>query len=533
LSKTSISAIANEAQEGTPELAYIDELPIVEKPSNPVAPEPPERINKYIYPEFAGLAGERYLLSLAEQFAPLALWRTWYAAVSFQAPGQCCYVGVGRITTRVGPKERKIYLDLQALEERGWLTMSRVRMPFLEDDGTIVYHPVTDKNFTGFYETAHDYHLWMQDKTHYIAPERENMPLILEDAELTKRLIKFENYRRLLLCAKPGRKPKEIREDYQSRLLAQMEQQRTPVQEVNIYFNESANTIAPYRIDQADSSNEEEDRSSFSTSEKGRALTIRKTQVETDTNSKPKPNPPIATGRTENSAAGEAVKDARRVMGYTEEELRRDNKKRGAAVAGIPADQYAKLTGGLDRAEQEERRQREQEAQEHQQSRPQRERPARVVEEVGTYARQYDEPERVQSAITRAVKTYVTAQQALDHFNDALYWSFYDEAKQAANKRAHKRNRKNGVNRVPYMLTCLENNFQFSLEELVFLRTEDPLYTDYGLWDVIDHLRISYQEQISSGQTRLDYRQWLGMLLDQLEHCKEPKARANRTTRDE
>jgi len=533
---SSISVTPNEVQvpEGkSTQLAHLDDLPIAGKALNPDQAQA-ER-PKYHYQEFEGLAGERYLLSLAEKFAPFALWRTWYAFVSYQASGSTCYVGVSRVVDprkgRVGVRERKIYLDLQAMEDRGWLVMSRVRKPFLEEDGGIVYHPATDKDFTGFYETAHDYHLWMQDKANYIPPERENVPLILADAELTRRLIKFENYRRLLLCAKPGRKPQEQSEDYYSRQLAQI---RTPIQEVKEYSNPHTNTLSSYRIDQVNS-NQEIESSSSSTSKRGTALspsTIRNTQTELYSNSKPEPNPP--TTKTENGAAGDAAKDVRSTIGYTDEELRRDIKKRGAAAAGIPADQYAKLNGGQDRAEQEERNQRELEAQAHtQQTRQERERPAQIAAVIDPYARTYEDPEKIPGDITRANKLFFTAQQALDTFNETLFWAFYDEAKKAAGRHAHKHtNRLGRVNRVPYMFTCWENAFKFSLEELVFLRTEDPLYCEYGLWDVIDYLRNGYQEQINGGQTLLDYRQWLQSLLDQLEHCKEPKERNNPTTRD-
>jgi hypothetical protein len=156
-----------------------------------------------------------------------------------------------------------------------------------------------------------------------------------------------------------------------------------------------------------------------------------------------------------------------------------------------------------------------------------------VVTEVEQYASQYDDPEKVRGDGTRAVKLFFTAQQALDFFNENLFWAFYDEARKAAAKYAHKHtNRQGRNNRVPYMFTCWENAFNLSLEELVYLRTENPLYTDYSLWDVIDHLRVNYQQQYHDGQTRLDYREWLQILLDRLENRKEPKERNNRTTRD-
>ena len=93
-------------------------------------------------------------------------------------------------------------------------------------------------------------------------------------------------------------------------------------------------------------------------------------------------------------------------------------------------------------------------------------------------------------------------------------------------------NAKGRVNRMPYFFTCLENAFAFSLEELVYLRSDYPLSTEIEVWDMIDHLRETYQQQCHSGQTQLDYRQWLELILDQQEHRKWPKRRKNVTAKD-
>jgi hypothetical protein len=533
----SIPVSSKKVQEGIP--SNLCEFPIAEGTTPPGATgdqvsAQDERPNKYKYPEFEGLAGERYLLSIAEQIAPLALWRTWYAAVSFQAPGQACYVGVGRIVERVGPKERKIYLDLAAMEARGWLNQERAWMSFTREDGSIVHHAVTIKDFSGFYDCAHDYHLWIHSPE-YIAPERENAPLILSNVELTKRLIRFECYRRILLCAKPGRKPREAPQDFYTSQIERLEQIRTGVQNMNLYFNAPANTCAAYRVIELTSSHGG-DSSSSSTSERSAAAsptTIRNRQAEQITEqhqeqgsphqvySKPKPNPHPMPDR--HSAA--ATKGVGNELGYTEEELKHDPKKRGAAAAGIPAEQYAKLNGGLDHADEM--------AAEVGKERPAREIPTRVETEITTYAGLYDDAHLIASDVTRCKKIYATAEQALAHFNENLFWAFYDEARSAAAKYAHKRRNSRGrVNRIPYMFTCLENAFNFSLEELVYLRTEDPLYTDYSLWDVIDHLRKTHQQQYYSRETALDYRDWLQAILDQLERGAEPKQRINPTRRE-
>src|SRR6266571_2218139 len=74
---------------------------------------PSERFNKYVYPIFAGYSGELYLNLILKMILPYALYRTWSTAVSFQAPGNVCYVGVGKIAEREKPGVRKIQKDLQ------------------------------------------------------------------------------------------------------------------------------------------------------------------------------------------------------------------------------------------------------------------------------------------------------------------------------------------------------------------------------------------------------------------------------------
>jgi len=77
----------------------------------------------------------------------------------------------------------------------------------------------------------------------------------------------------------------------------------------------------------------------------------------------------------------------------------------------------------------------------------------------------------------------------------------------------------------------LENAFSFTLEEPVYLCADDPLYTDYSLWDVTDTVHDNYQWLFNTGQITEDYRTWLCDILDELEKRKEPKQRLNPTTR--
>ncbi len=269
-------------------------------------------------------------------------------------------------------------------------------------------------------------------------------------------------------------------------------------------------------------------------------MTIRKSQVEVQQEtgsilcigpemalSNPKPNVPLPPS----AKGGVAAKEVERVQGYTTKELKQDTGKRGAAAAGIPAEHYEKLSGGKDQAERQEERQREDHIQER---RPQREIPAQIIKEVTEYARQYDDMHILPSDVTRAAKIYFTAAQSLDFFQETLYWTCFDGARNAAKRLrgCEHTNAKGKRNRMPYFFTCFENAFSFSLEELVYLRTDNPLFTDCSLYDVVDHLRRTYQQQYYDGETRLDYREWLQTILDQLEQRKEPKQRKNQTTRE-
>lgn len=489
--------------------------------------------HKYKYAVFDGLNGERYLFSLAQRIAPFAIWRTWYAAVSYQAPDGDCYVGVPRLTDerdgRVGVQERKIYLDLAAMEERGWLVQEYVQKPFKAKDDTVVLRVVPQKNFDGFYDAAYDYHLWLSD-TSYIAPKRHNVPLIRANADLLKRLIKFENYRRLLVCAKPGRKPQTTRQDFYACQLEKLQHQEST--QGNTLANTPVNKDSLYRIprnSQSTTTDRDSESSIPEREERVGEAAIRNLNTRSSTH-EPNPNP----RPQEQTPAGEAVKDASSELGYTEAELEYDTDKRGAALVGIPAEQYAKLNGGKDQLEQDAEAQRRTQVPElPTQMRPAREIPLAVTRAITEFAKLYDKKHLIQSDVTRIAKIYFTAAQTIEGFTDTLFFALFDEARKAAMKKTNctYTDEHGRVNRMPFFFTCLENAFSFSLEEMVYLRADDPLYSDYSLWDVTDKVHDEYQRLFNTGQITDDYRTWLCDILDLLEKRKEPKQRLNKTIR--
>ena len=269
--------------------------------------------HKYKYTIFDTFAGERYLYSLAQKFAPIACWRTWWAAVSYQIPGESCYVGIPRLTDErdgsVGVKERKIQKDLQALEARGWLRQQQVLKTFKTRDNRLMTRAVPDKDFEGFYDAAYAYHQWLES-AEYIAPLRENLPLLLADPVLIKRLIRFENYRRLLINAKPGRKARISHQDFYTCQLALLEQKSEEngqdVQDEpkpNQYLNTFTNEDSLYRISgSSQSTNRYRDSEDSTPGEKEGTMAIRRFNPKSNTSphpskSDPKPRPPGSTGR--------------------------------------------------------------------------------------------------------------------------------------------------------------------------------------------------------------------------------------------
>ncbi|GCE32208.1 hypothetical protein KDA_76920 [Dictyobacter alpinus] len=561
----SIQHSPNKSQEGTGPKS-IDSLligspdsTVLSSRSNTPTPETSQAqaqqlINKYKWPEFAGFAGERYLESILQSILPMALFRTWHNLSVREAPGQGAYAGVARIATVSSRCERKIYQDLADFSERGLLEMSKAWRPITTADGTQRMQLVTVKNFERLYDLAHEFHQWSQD-AFYIAPQRENAEFIIQDADLFQKLLRFECYRKILLLRKPGPKATARKHWYNHSI----DELLAVAQNVLV---DNANDALEHKSDVEDEilkkqlseqlkkhsvygsiPTENFNGDSFpktSTSEKGMTYpptTIRNpTGQQSNKDQKATEQQNYIETKTEGlstvSQCGAAAAES--VLGYTEKELKHDTKKRGAAAVGVSAEQYRKLNGGQDRRELEEARQREQER-EAQQGQPQelrqeRERPEQVVTTIEAYVRQYDDPELIQSDVTRALKIYFTAEEVFENFSQKLFWNIFSQAKEAAAKYAREHtNRQGRTNRVPYMFTCMENAFQFSLEELIYMRTEDPLYLEYSLYDVVDTLEATYQHQYQHRETNLDYRAWLNDVLDRLEKRTKPRTRNNPT----
>src|SRR5205807_6860752 len=94
---------------------------------------------------------------------------------------------------------------LRVLEVEGLMRKYAVRRPILQEDGTFVERAVVVKDFKPLYDLAYEYHLWTQSPE-YIPPERDYADIIRADPQLYQKVIRFNNYRRMLCCDVPGRK---------------------------------------------------------------------------------------------------------------------------------------------------------------------------------------------------------------------------------------------------------------------------------------------------------------------------------------
>jgi hypothetical protein len=473
--------------------------------------EPP---NKYLYPEFAGYAGERYLDTLIQQILPYALWRTWHYAVDYQAPGNVCYVGTARLASRVKPGVRKIEIDFQELEARGLMRKYAARLPVLQEDGSFKGEAVTVKDFTALYALAHEYHLWTHSDE-YIPAARDQIDPILADPRLLAKVLRFDNYRRLIECRKPGRKAivqpvhlyyQCVRPEDEVGWEDRPEQPATPRQcapapgtsdqNANLFSNASDKTAAAYR----ESNNEEDSSEKVSISSGfedvvGTAIGNPTTDqaVETDgeteeIQTKSKPKQPNSPTQEEMGRAGRA-KDA---TAYNIEELKRDPYAMAAALLEM------RERGELGGEPQPAPTSRSQKPKKNQ--RPRRMPPQALINTIGMYAQQLGDNQKfVQSDITRATKIYLASTQIFSGFQNG--W-FREQLEAAFAATLHARSVKK---RMPYFFSTLENQLEFSVEELAFIRSDEPLFADSDIGDFVRDLQRQHRK---SGST-LDYVEWI------------------------
>src|SRR5262249_43223960 len=124
----------------------------------------------------------------------------------------------------------------------------------MQEDGTFVECPVVIKDFKPLYDRAYEYHLWTQSPD-YIPPERDYAEMIRSNPQLYQKLIRFNNYRRILCTEVPGRKTQtsyqcHFQSDQQEQPRQESRNQATPPQpqhKAKDFSQEKRNNSSPYR----------------------------------------------------------------------------------------------------------------------------------------------------------------------------------------------------------------------------------------------------------------------------------------------
>lgn len=532
MSSSSISATPNNAQGGSPQIAPFSQnlptdLPIADETiptgneldSGCQTEETSSLFNKYQYEEFAGYSGKRLLDKILQQILTYATWRTWHFSDEFVAPGNDCYVGCYRLAEEIRPGIRKVEMDFKALRDLGLMRAYPDYRMVKQASGQVQMQAVIIKDFTALYALAHEYHLWTLSP-HYIPPDREYLPLVLADEQLTHKLLRFDNYRRILCCKKPGRKPLHDDQALTSATAmppvgAQRALSDIAGTETKRFLNPEENTLSPNR----GSKNRlagfpREDSTSNSPKKEAvvAATAIRKSLSESDSSTEtgetiiePKEVPtsksnPLPSQNTEPAEAAKEVKEDRKGMSAQE--------KAAAALAHIiPAAHWQEMHGTR-RAAAASRA-----------LAPSKERarwhtPDWLVREVARQAQELrDDPKVLGSVITRWSKAVRTVFEVAE-----IEEIGPEEAQLIINKirwaRKKVEGRKEGINprrRVPYLLECFLSSWELKPVELLYFESEEPLYQDGSIGDFVEKLYHSYERSGSQA----DFDEWAEARLKQ------------------
>jgi hypothetical protein len=485
---------------------------------------------KYKYAIFEGYAGEEYLKDLVREILPAALYRTWAIAVGFQAPGNACYVGAGRIAEKAKRGMRQIQKDRRELELRGLLRRYAGPVRVKEQDGTWSRKVRIINDFGGLYDLAYEYHLW-KTSAEYVEAEWEAAEYIREDEELYEKLIRFDCYRRILVCEKPGPKTElsDLHKAYEKHRKCneqEGEQSQDGQQEAKTtkYLPKQPNKKSPYEeTKNPKSSTTYGYTDSNGNSEEGVVADVAHRAIRNDQNSDKAERgtqEQVAQKNEEKSERQENVQNSKQKW----EELKRDEtqqeKEMPAAGAAKDVTEYtiedimrnpvAVLTflQHLYTAEQAKARKQEQvraaKAQRHQQERAakrkRRKTPEKLAEVITEIMQNLGgNPQYLQSDLTRATKIYWACTQLFGNFNNAWFLQHLEAAF------VETANGKNVRKHVPYFFTTLERNLGLHNDARAYIRSKEVLYCDGDAFAFITGVQQHYQ---SSG-SHLDYEEWV------------------------
>ncbi len=489
---------------------------------------PSESANKYKYAIFADWAGERYLNWILKLILPYALWRTWWAAVSHQAPGKTCYVGAAAIARQEKVGERKVEIDLQELEARGLMDRYRQRHNWPQADGTIKYGTVAVKDFSRLYDLAYEYHLWI-NSPEYVEAEWDNAEGIKKDIRLTLKLLRFDNYRHILTCQKPEPKGKHtpLQEIYHCQL-PEGEQDlgaqpaRTNDPKANLYLNPVENPATPYRESKnLESYVSKESSTSKANSEEGVFAdvvdkTIRNAQKDEKTERETEEQI-TNTIEDEQPKREEVRRRDRREMSREQSnafEIQQKEEMCGETVKeeteytieDLKQNPMAMIAFLLQLNEQERVKQEQQQAKNkkrHHKDQPKRKRRGTPEHLARTITQMVQDlggnPQYLQSDITRLTKMYWACTQIFTGFSNV--W-FLDQLTKAFVKTCKARK---VSKRVPYFFKTLEDILELTNDELAYIRSQEAIYHDGNLKTFVLGLEQSYHRSGS----QLEYQQWV------------------------
>jgi hypothetical protein len=477
---------------------------------------PSERTNKYKYETFKGYAGERYLQEIIKDILPRALARTWAVAVSYQAPGKACYVGASRIAQRERLGERTIQKNFREMRRRGLYKTYASWTREKRADGSWSQRAIIAKDFERLYDLAYEYHLWVHAEG-YIPADWEYADIIRGNKELYDKLIRFDNYRRILCCEKPGPKEQltELEEHYQwydqehyqedfgpeegnaSKYLPKQPIKRPPYREsknplgFTTYESSTSKEFLEEEVldalePEAIRNVEQERETKKETREQDTVTWERKEPKQERRAQRVEPSNPIETPQKEEMSR-EAAKDAEE---FSVESIK-DNP--------IAMAMFAKA------AYEEQERKKEAQKHRHERRKEQKKRTRRTTPDLLTRATlqiiQYlgGDPKRQQSDLTRMSKLYWTATQIFANFTNSAFLDLLFEARDKTAKH------RDVGNRVPYFFTCLENKLALSCQQMAYLRSPEPLYLDGHLQSFLHQMQLRYDRSGS----HLDYDQWI------------------------
>jgi hypothetical protein len=437
-------------------------------------------------------------------------------------------VGTGRIARKAKPGIRQIQKDLQELELRELLSRYAGPVQVKEKDGTWSRKVRIIKDFRGLYDLAYEYHEW-KTSAEYVEPEWEVADYIRENEELYEKLMRFDNYRHILTCEKPGPKPQlsKLHEIYQKRK-KRNEQEREQADDgqqeakTNNYLPKQLIKRSPYEetknledsITKRDTnSNEDLEGGGF---ESVAHTTIRNDQqsdqAETDTqeqvtskneekpnrqekaqNNKQSQNAHSDENPKEKEMPAESTKD---VTEYTIEDIVKNPLAILTFLRQFSATEQAKA--------RKQERVRQAKAERHQQARQakrkRRKTPERLTQVITEMMQTLGgNPQYLQSDITRVTKIYWACTQLFAGFQNA--W-FLDQLEIAFLETA---NGKNVRKHVPYFFSTLERNLGLQNDVLAYIRSKEVLYCDGDALTFMMEVEQRYQKSGSC----LDYDQWI------------------------